>query len=131
MSPCGFVKGQRYRCGGARAARVVEKRFIEPAHTGAQGGIQQGSQRLLEDMGGDWSSADGSFDKLPATDWSQYGTAADTSIGEGDWSSSDAYSGLSGMVIPSAPGGMSVNDGKGGQIAIVHPNEMVLPANLS
>lgn len=36
-----------------------------------------------------------------------------------------------GGVIPSAAGGMTVNDGKGGTVAIVHPNEMVLPAPLS
>ncbi|MES2146577.1 MAG: hypothetical protein V4491_01865, partial [Pseudomonadota bacterium] len=36
-----------------------------------------------------------------------------------------------GGVIPSAAGGMTVNDGKGGRIAIVHPNEMVLPQYLS
>lgn len=36
----------------------------------------------------------------------------------------------SGGVVPSAEGGM-VNDGKGGSLAILHPNEMVLPAPLS
>src|SRR5215472_10341625 len=36
-----------------------------------------------------------------------------------------------GGVVPSAAGGMKVDDGKGGTLAIVHPNEMVLPANLS
>src|SRR5262249_51199574 len=35
-----------------------------------------------------------------------------------------------GGVVPSAAGGMKVDDGKGGTLAIVHPNEMVLPANL-
>lgn len=33
--------------------------------------------------------------------------------------------------LVSAAGGMMVNDGKGGQLAILHPQEMVLPANLS
>ena len=37
----------------------------------------------------------------------------------------------SGGVIPSAAGGMKVNDGKGGTLAIVHPQEMVLPAPIS
>src|SRR5207253_8085773 len=36
-----------------------------------------------------------------------------------------------GGLIPSAAGGMAVNDGKGGTLAIVHPNEMVLPSHLS
>jgi hypothetical protein len=36
-----------------------------------------------------------------------------------------------GGVIPSAAGGMTVNDGKGGIVAVLHPNEMVLPADLS
>jgi hypothetical protein len=36
-----------------------------------------------------------------------------------------------GGVIPSAAGGLSVNDGKGGTLAIVHPRETVLPAHLS
>jgi hypothetical protein len=33
--------------------------------------------------------------------------------------------------MPSAAGGMSVNDGMGGQIAVVHPQEMTLPADIS
>jgi archaellum component FlaC len=74
---------------------------------------------------GDWSS---SSDNTPGTDWSSVGSAADTSIGEGDFSSADFSVG---GVVPSAAGGMKVDDGKGGTLAIVHPNEMVLPANLS
>lgn len=40
-------------------------------------------------------------------------------------------SALMGFSVPSAAGGMTVNDGKGGTLAIVHPEEMVLPAPLS
>ena len=36
-----------------------------------------------------------------------------------------------GGVVPSAAGGMTVDDGKGGTLAILHPQEMVLPAKLS
>jgi hypothetical protein len=37
----------------------------------------------------------------------------------------------SGGVIPSAAGGFAVPDGKGGSLAVVHPQEMVLPAHIS
>jgi hypothetical protein len=36
-----------------------------------------------------------------------------------------------GAVIPSAAGGMTVNDGKGGRLIIGHPDEMVLPSGIS
>jgi hypothetical protein len=35
------------------------------------------------------------------------------------------------MVVPSAAGGMKVDDGRGGTLAVIHPREMVLPADLS
>src|SRR5579885_861132 len=36
-----------------------------------------------------------------------------------------------GGIVPSAAGGMVVNDGRGGQLSILHPQEMVLPAHIS
>jgi hypothetical protein len=39
--------------------------------------------------------------------------------------------GYAGMVVPSAAGGMKVDDGRGGTLAVIHPREMVLPADLS
>jgi hypothetical protein len=67
-------------------------------------------------------------DKLSGLSDSEISGLPDSVSGLG---SSSAGSAMDGAVIPSAAGGMKVDDGKGGTIAIVHPNEMILPANLS
>ena len=41
------------------------------------------------------------------------------------------FSYSAGGIVPSAAGGMILGDGSGGQLAILHPREMVLPAQLS
>jgi len=61
---------------------------------------------------GDWSSAD---DKTPETDWASFDAEPDIGAGEGDWSR--AFDFAVGGVVPSAAGGMKVDDGKGGTLA--------------